>query len=326
MSCTNQGRPSRWQASRVSMRAARRHSSNASMSRCSWKCALASANHASSRSRRQADRIGSAVAGSTSCAIRSITRLVCERGVSVAGVPSGGRSIPSNTRSRPRHPRASPSGSGGCRGLPHRPRRRGPLQSGIVIADEAVRRDPGPRRSRGVGVSLRSRSREKRFDVIGTGVAAVDKPLESLGDGHQVVEALRLEPTGLPGTRRTGRIHDTSTAPRKPTGCQGTQPPGPTNGLSYDVSGPPPPCPILLCGLVGFPGIMVLPQVPSEESLPWIRSRCAPKPAAKQAQGRPGRLRREGLVPATLYGRGIDAITVAVDQRELYAALTTERA
>jgi len=36
------------------------------------------------------------------------------------------------------------------------------------------------------------------------------------------------------------------------------------------------------------------------------------------------RLRREGNVPATIYGRGIDAITVAIDRRELYAALTTE--
>jgi len=36
------------------------------------------------------------------------------------------------------------------------------------------------------------------------------------------------------------------------------------------------------------------------------------------------RLRREGIVPATIYGRGIDAITVSIDRRELYAALTTE--
>ena len=36
------------------------------------------------------------------------------------------------------------------------------------------------------------------------------------------------------------------------------------------------------------------------------------------------RLRREGRIPATLYGRGIDAMTVDVDGRELYAALTTE--
>ena len=36
------------------------------------------------------------------------------------------------------------------------------------------------------------------------------------------------------------------------------------------------------------------------------------------------RLRREDKVPATVYGRGIDAITVAIDKRELYAALTTE--
>ena len=36
------------------------------------------------------------------------------------------------------------------------------------------------------------------------------------------------------------------------------------------------------------------------------------------------RLRREGNVPATIYGRGIDAITVSIDRRELYAALTTE--
>ncbi|MCB2224154.1 MAG: 50S ribosomal protein L25 [Actinobacteria bacterium] len=36
------------------------------------------------------------------------------------------------------------------------------------------------------------------------------------------------------------------------------------------------------------------------------------------------RLRREGGVPAVVYGRGIDPITIAVDRRELYAALTTE--
>jgi len=36
------------------------------------------------------------------------------------------------------------------------------------------------------------------------------------------------------------------------------------------------------------------------------------------------RLRREDKIPATVYGRGIDAITVAIDRRELYAALTTE--
>ena len=36
------------------------------------------------------------------------------------------------------------------------------------------------------------------------------------------------------------------------------------------------------------------------------------------------RLRREGRIPATIYGRGIDAMTIDVDGRELYAALTTE--
>ena len=36
------------------------------------------------------------------------------------------------------------------------------------------------------------------------------------------------------------------------------------------------------------------------------------------------RLRRHGRIPATIYGRGIDAMTIDVDGRELYAALTTE--
>lgn len=36
------------------------------------------------------------------------------------------------------------------------------------------------------------------------------------------------------------------------------------------------------------------------------------------------RLRREGNVPATLYGLGFDAMAVAVDRRELHAALHTE--
>lgn len=36
------------------------------------------------------------------------------------------------------------------------------------------------------------------------------------------------------------------------------------------------------------------------------------------------RLRRQGLVPATVYGHGLDPLTVAVDHRELTAALHTE--
>jgi len=36
------------------------------------------------------------------------------------------------------------------------------------------------------------------------------------------------------------------------------------------------------------------------------------------------RLRRAGSVPAVVYGRGLDPINVAVDRRELYAALHTE--
>ncbi len=47
--------------------------------------------------------------------------------------------------------------------------------------------------------------------------------------------------------------------------------------------------------------------------------------AGRQTGTRPSRrLRRQGNVPAIVYGRGIDAINVAVDRRELYAALTTE--
>jgi large subunit ribosomal protein L25 len=36
------------------------------------------------------------------------------------------------------------------------------------------------------------------------------------------------------------------------------------------------------------------------------------------------RLRRDGFVPATVYGRNSDAMSIAVDGRELYAALHTE--
>jgi len=36
------------------------------------------------------------------------------------------------------------------------------------------------------------------------------------------------------------------------------------------------------------------------------------------------RLRREGLVPAVVYGRGLDTLSVAVDGRELNAVLSTE--
>ncbi len=36
------------------------------------------------------------------------------------------------------------------------------------------------------------------------------------------------------------------------------------------------------------------------------------------------RLRRAGSVPAVLYGRGLDPVNVAVDRRDLYAALHTE--
>jgi large subunit ribosomal protein L25 len=36
------------------------------------------------------------------------------------------------------------------------------------------------------------------------------------------------------------------------------------------------------------------------------------------------RLRREGTVPAVLYGRGLDPLTLAVDRRELYGVLHTE--
>lgn len=36
------------------------------------------------------------------------------------------------------------------------------------------------------------------------------------------------------------------------------------------------------------------------------------------------RLRRDGLVPATVYGKGSDAVSITVNQRELYTALHTE--
>jgi large subunit ribosomal protein L25 len=47
--------------------------------------------------------------------------------------------------------------------------------------------------------------------------------------------------------------------------------------------------------------------------------------AGRQTGTRPSRrLRRQGRVPATIYGQGIGAINVAVDQRELHSALTTD--
>lgn len=36
------------------------------------------------------------------------------------------------------------------------------------------------------------------------------------------------------------------------------------------------------------------------------------------------RLRRQGLVPATVYGKSIDAVSITVDRRELYSALHTD--
>ena len=36
------------------------------------------------------------------------------------------------------------------------------------------------------------------------------------------------------------------------------------------------------------------------------------------------RLRREGLIPATVYGREAEPVSVAVNARELHAALHTE--
>ena len=36
------------------------------------------------------------------------------------------------------------------------------------------------------------------------------------------------------------------------------------------------------------------------------------------------RLRRSGMVPANIYGRGMDALSVSVDRKELYSALHTE--
>ena len=36
------------------------------------------------------------------------------------------------------------------------------------------------------------------------------------------------------------------------------------------------------------------------------------------------RMRRDGRIPAMVYGRGLDAVTISVDRRELYAVLHTE--
>ena len=47
--------------------------------------------------------------------------------------------------------------------------------------------------------------------------------------------------------------------------------------------------------------------------------------AGRETGTRPSRrLRREGLVPAILYGLGVETLTIAVDGRELHAALHTE--
>ncbi|HEX7099873.1 MAG TPA: 50S ribosomal protein L25 [Acidimicrobiia bacterium] len=51
-----------------------------------------------------------------------------------------------------------------------------------------------------------------------------------------------------------------------------------------------------------------------------LRARTGRVPGTRASR----RLRREGQVPAVVYGHGMDPISIAVDARELYAALHTE--
>lgn len=53
-----------------------------------------------------------------------------------------------------------------------------------------------------------------------------------------------------------------------------------------------------------------------------VKLRAEPRIERGSRVGR--RLRRTGAVPAVLYGRGLDPVSVAVDRRELYAILHTE--
>jgi large subunit ribosomal protein L25 len=53
-----------------------------------------------------------------------------------------------------------------------------------------------------------------------------------------------------------------------------------------------------------------------------VALRAEPRNSAGSREAR--RIRRAGRVPATLYGRELDAVSVAVDQRELYGALHTD--
>lgn len=51
-----------------------------------------------------------------------------------------------------------------------------------------------------------------------------------------------------------------------------------------------------------------------------LRARTGRKPGSRSSR----RLRREGMIPAIVYGRGIEPVPVAVDGRELHLALRTE--
>ena len=51
-----------------------------------------------------------------------------------------------------------------------------------------------------------------------------------------------------------------------------------------------------------------------------LRARTGRVPGTRASR----RLRREGQVPAVVYGHGMDPINVSVDARELYAALHTD--
>lgn len=53
-----------------------------------------------------------------------------------------------------------------------------------------------------------------------------------------------------------------------------------------------------------------------------VTLRAEPRPARGSRAAR--RMRRDGAVPAVLYGRGLDPLTLAVDQRDLHVVLHTE--
>ena len=61
-----------------------------------------------------------------------------------------------------------------------------------------------------------------------------------------------------------------------------------------------------------------------EETITMDQVTLRAQPRAEFGTRPSRRLRRQGLVPATVYGKSIEAVSITVDRRELYSALHTE--